>query len=186
MRLGAPATNRSATTWKVKKLASKGIKKLFSSALAQCQKNCPHFCCTLHVHTCERFISYLELHIVDWIDKEYLVIKFLDGKYKVTRLDALNLLIEKLVEKEERTVKGKKVGGGLGYRRTGYHSNLTDAIQSIFDDAVMDEVGDAELVELTKFKKNILKLRKALREDVVQAKIKLEKQKNGKAGRTND
>jgi hypothetical protein len=110
------------------------------------------------------------------------VIKFLEGKYAIYRLDENNLLLQKKVMKKTRTVKvknakgkvvgEKEIGGYEGYVRMGYHGDLESAITSILADAEMDVIGDEKTITPIKaFRKNIIRIKKTLVEEIREAAI---------------
>lgn len=110
------------------------------------------------------------------------MLRFVEGKYKVFRLDENNLLLQKKVLKKTRKVKvrnakgkvtgEKEIGGYEGYVNAGYHPDLESVIVAIIDDVMMDGCGDQEtIVPLKAFRKNVVKMKNTLVNEIREASV---------------
>jgi len=119
------------------------------------------------------------------------MIKFFSDRYRLYRRDQFNLVLQKRYTKVEKERKGKKIGGGEGWKGVGpYHASVTDALRAMIEDMLMDNVGDdSRVVEAEKFKHNIIKLKKLVMsqmDETVQQYLAMERGELEEDGETED
>jgi len=111
--------------------------------------------------------------------KEEIMLELLGGKYRVMRLDKLNITYDKFVMKKETVRRDKDgnektYGGYEDYVSSGkYYGAVLEVIEAIYEDMLLDNLGEKELRTIATFKKNILKMKDQIIEEVRGAQLKL-------------
>jgi len=107
------------------------------------------------------------------------MLELLGGKYRVMRLDKLNITYDKFVMKKETVRRDKDgnektYGGYEDYVSSGkYYGAVLEVIEAIYEDMLLDNLGEKELRTIATFKKNILKMKDQIIEEVRGAQLKL-------------
>lgn len=167
-------------------MANKKFSKWYEKLMLECKNECPYFTCPPmdKGHICKLFINKLQRHIVDLRTKEEFMFELLDGRYRIRRLDKLNIVADKMAMKKLGKRDGVEYGGYEAYAQLGgYHGSVVDAIDAVYEDVLASEVGtEEELTTIDKLKKNLIKIKQQIIDEVQGIEDKIESLLEGKKG----